>query len=72
MGVESFRADLFLDNNESVWPKLGLKGAKGWNIDHKIVLDADLLRPNSRHVGPELLEHGIAHARFGGDKGEDV
>jgi hypothetical protein len=72
MGVECFRARPFLDNDESVWPELGLKGAEGWNINHGYVLNAALLCVHSRHVGSELLEHGIAHARFGGDKGEDV
>jgi hypothetical protein len=71
MSVQCFHARLFLDNDGSVWPKLGLKGLKvGTSITGTYSMQPS--SADSRHIGSELLEHCIAHAGFGGDKGEDV
>jgi hypothetical protein len=66
VSIQGFGTRPFLHNHEGIRSKLCLEGAEGGSIHNRDILDAALLRVHSRHVGSELMEHDIAHARLRG------
>ena len=70
MGFQSVHAGPLLDHHKRVGSTGGLKGRCWCCVDGRPVFDAPLLGQDRRHIGAEMLQHGLAHARLGGDDGQ--